>query len=955
VATPGQQQDRWRQLEAIFQAALDLEPDHRSDYLTSACGADLELRGEVESLLKSARDTVGFLATPIQDAARGVAGASAQPGRRIGSYEILRVLGEGGMGTVFLAARADEHYRRQVAIKLMHAGLGYSVSMQARFRAERQILANLDHPNIARLLDGGLTSFEEAGSTPGVPYLVMEYVDGVTIDVYCREHRLKLDDRLRLFLTMCAAVEYAHNNLVVHRDIKPANILVSSAGVPKLLDFGIAKLLDPEFGSEEAPRSRATEHLMTPEYASPEQIRGEPVTTSTDVHGLGMLLYELLTGRRPFLTSGKSPLETARIICEQLPESPSAAAHTSSSLPVAEVRKLKGDLDNIVLMAMRKEPDRRYASVAQLAADVRAYMNGYPLVARTDHWLYRSQKFVRRHRAGVAAGVLAVFALVGFSIAMGVLARRATREQQIAQRQAQFLSDMFQASTPEEARGSTITARDLLDRGAQRVDKEFAAQPEVRASLLENIAQAYESLGVLDQAQKLAERSYTLRSQISGPDSAGNAGVLDLLATVIRLQGDYPKAEPFFRRLVAIRRRATGEDNLDFATALSDLGECLYLENKDSEAETILRQSLAIHRRLGPDFGPATRNYLALLLERKGEYPEAAQLLSEAAEIDRRTRGGDSPEYATALHNFGSALIDAGDLRGAEAKLREALAIRRKVLPANHPNLFYSLNNLAFVLLNEGDWQGGEPFAREALALTEKSLGEQHPLVASSRNGLARVLEAKSDFPAASQQFRLALDILHSANQSDGWSAAQITLNLAMLDLDRGEYAEAERLSRQSLERFQKLGGNDTPAVATALIELAEDRLFQGDPKAAEPLLRQAVKIRQEKFRPGHPAIIFAQTRLGEELVAADEAAQAEPILRQAVAMAQKPEFPLPAWQVAEPEDALAGCLQILRRQPEAEKWRAISQVPLQTDPRPAFRVPASERLNKLAPSSRDN
>ncbi len=947
--TPERRADRWKTVEAVFQTAADLAPELRPGYLDSACGADSELRCEVESLLQSAGATLGFLADPIQETARELAGKPGLAGHRIGPYEILRELGAGGMGTVFLAARADEHYERQVAIKVMHALLENSASMQARFRAERQILANLDHPNIARLLDGGVTSLGGGPASQGAPYLVMEYVDGVTLDEFCLERKLSADDRLRLFLVVCAAVEYAHNNLVVHRDIKPANILVSASGVPKLLDFGIAKLLTAELDAETNARTRTTEHLMTPEYASPEQIRGAPVTTSTDVYGLGVLLYEMLTGRRPFAAGTKSPIELALMICEREPELPSAAV--SSAGRPAEARKLKGDLDNIVLMAMRKEPGRRYASVAQMSADVRAYLDGYPLIARTDHWAYRSRKFVRRHTWGVAAGVFMLLALIGFSTAMGVFARRARREQEIAQRQAQFLSDMFQASTPQKARGTTITARDLLDRGSQRVNTEFSSEPEVRASLLENIAGAYESLEVLDQAENLATQAYNLRSKIDGPDSLATAGALDLLATVIRLQGNYQKAEPLFSRVVAIRRRALGKDSLDVAASLSHLGECLYLLNEDAEAESTLRQSLAIDQRHGTNLGAETRNYLALVLERKGEYPEAIELLREATEIDRRATGTDDPDYAIALSNLASAFIDVGDLDTAETKLREALAIRRKILGNNHPDLHYSLNNLAFVLLNKGEWEAAEPYARETLALTRRQLGDSHPLVAGSYNGLGRILEAEREFPAARQEFRHGLDILRRLHQSSGWTWAQINLNLSMLELDSGGYAEAERLARLSLDRFRALGSESTPLFATGLIELAQDRLFQHDPHGAEPLLRQALKIRQEAFRPGHPAIIFVQTRLGEALIAEGKEALAETILRQAVDSAHAAKFRLPAWQIAEPESALGACLRALGRKQEAEQFIAQSQAGLQENPRPAFRRQSYLRLAEFTPA----
>jgi len=928
-----------------------MTPELLPEYLNKACGDDAELRREVESLLASAGQSLDFLAKPIQDAAQAVAGQPNIIGQRIGPYRVLRALGKGGMGTVYLAARADDHYDRQVAIKLMHMGLGASESMQVRFRSERQILANLYHPNIARLLDGGVTSLDGAVGPPTVPYLVMEYVDGVPIDEHCRRKSLSIDDRLRLFRVVCGAVEYAHNNLVVHRDIKPANILVSAAGVPKLLDFGIAKLLDPDLGDNPLSRTKTTQRLMTPEYASPEQIRGEVVTTASDVYELGVLLYELLAKQRPFRLSARSPLELAAIICDQQPEFPSASLAARPDGAV-EAKKLKGDLDNIVLKAMHKEPSRRYASVALLSADVLAYLEGYPLLAGTNKWGYRAGKFVRRHKLGVAAAAVTLLALVGFSIGMGLLAKRTTRDQLIAQRQAQFLSDMFQAATPEQARGDKFTARDLLDRGAQRVDKEFASEPQVRASLLENIAGAYRSLGVLEQAESLSQRAYDLQTQIGGASAPSSAAALEILASVIRLKGQYQRAEPLFRRLVAIRRKVPGGNHVEVASALSGFGECLYLEAKDQEAEPILREGLAIYRHNGPNVGSENRNYLALLLERKGKYAEAVSLLREAVEIDRRTIGTDAPEYAISSHNLASVLIDLGDLSGAESRLRETLAIRRKVLGNDHPDLFYSLNNLAFVLLNEGNWEEAEPFAREALALNLRVLGKDHPQVAGARNGLARVFEAESKFPEADQQFQLAMDTLRAANQADGWYAAQIGLNMAMLELDRGHYADAESIARQSLEKLRKIGGNHAPAVATALIEVAEDRIFQQDPKSAEPLLREALAIRQKTFQPGHATIIAAQTRLGEALIGEGESAEAEPILQQAVGSAYQAPFPMPVWQVAEAQSALGACLLALGRRSEAENLIHSSQPGLQKHPRPAFRRQAADRLKNLSQKS---
>src|ERR1700677_4206354 len=310
------QRDHWQRIEELFYAALDLDSAARPGFIQQACGSDLDLLKEVESLLGSSAKTMGFARNAVMQVARQQTIEPQPVGKRIGAYKLLRIIGEGGMGTVYLATRADELYRQGGVIKLMHPGFGPSQGMLLRFSAERQILANLNHPNIARLLDGGMTA-------DGIPYLVMEYVNGVPIDDYCRQNNLSVDDRLKLFGSVCAAVEYAHKNLVIHRDINPANILVTADGVPKLLDFGIAKLLDPQSGTPAL--TRTSERLMTPEYASPEQMRGDQITTSTDVYALGVLLYELLAGRRPFQIATKSPLEVAQVVCEQDPEPPSRA------------------------------------------------------------------------------------------------------------------------------------------------------------------------------------------------------------------------------------------------------------------------------------------------------------------------------------------------------------------------------------------------------------------------------------------------------------------------------------------------------------------------------------------------------------------------------------------------------------------------------------------------------
>jgi serine/threonine protein kinase len=442
--------ERWRLIEELFHAAVELPPNERGDFLASACGGDVSLRAEIEKLIDGDDRAGSFIETPPALDKTTIAlpepDAESITGLRLGAYEVTREIGRGGMGTVYLAARADEEFRKRVAIKLVTAGFDHESIIQ-RFRNERQILAGLDHPNIARLLDGGTTE-------SGAPYFVMEYIEGQTIRDYCDSHRLSTIERLKLFRTVCSAVHFAHQNLIVHRDIKPANILVTADGTPKLLDFGVAKLLSPI--AQATDITEVTSRMMTPEYASPEQARGETITTASDVYSLGVLLYELLTGHRPYRVDSRSLIEIIEAICEQEPAKPSTVIGRTETSPGAgrtEVtltpeavsdardsephrlrRELEGDLDNIVLKAMRKEPQRRYASVEQFSEDIKRYFKGLPVIARRDTLSYRTSKFIARHKAGVAAAALLIIALLGGAVTTLWQAHVARQERDKAER-----------------------------------------------------------------------------------------------------------------------------------------------------------------------------------------------------------------------------------------------------------------------------------------------------------------------------------------------------------------------------------------------------------------------------------------------------------------------------------------------------------------------------------------
>ena len=520
----------WQRADAILDEALDLPPGERAAFLDRACGGDAQLRALVERLLNAAEiEDPGFKSGGALQGSFGdnfrqelTKSDEVPPGTLIGRYRIVREIGRGGMAKVYLAERADGQFRQEVAVKLLESGISTS-QIARRFDRERQILAQARHPGVARLLDGGT-------GPGGRPYLVMEYVDGRPIERYCDEERLSVPDRLRLFLQVAQAVEDAHRNLVVHRDIKPSNILVTGEGHAKLLDFGIAKLLDPTATSGEALTGSAI-RLMTPAWASPEQVRGNPVTTASDVYQLGLLLYLLLTGCFPYDVGDGNPAARMLAIAQEEPVKPSVAvtapqtcgvapgqeprtaeeiARARGTTPARLRRMLSGDLDAIILMALCKEPDRRYGSVAQLIDDLERFFAGRTISARPDTWTYRTGKLIKRHSAAFTAAALA--ALIGLALGLAYTSEL-MQERDRARRQAEFLGELFEGTSPGGAQGEALTPRQLLDRGVARVELELKGEPELQADLLEDLGNMYRNLGLHQEARDLQARAEALRGE----------------------------------------------------------------------------------------------------------------------------------------------------------------------------------------------------------------------------------------------------------------------------------------------------------------------------------------------------------------------------------------------------------------------------------------------------------
>ncbi|MGH9391323.1 MAG: tetratricopeptide repeat protein, partial [Vicinamibacteria bacterium] len=647
-----------------------------------------------------------------------------------------------------------------------------------RFRTERQILASIEHPNIARLLDGGSTE-------DGLPYIVMEYVDGTPIDAYCDTHRLTIEERLRLFQSVCAAVHFAHQNLVVHRDLKPANVLVTSESVPKLLDFGIAKLLNPEFGAAALEPTRTNSRMMTPEYASPEQVRGETVTTASDVYSLGVLLYELLTGHRPYRVRNRPLHEVERAICEDEPTPPSAVVGLVEELPgdapaitpdgVSSARastasrlrrRLEGDLDNICLMAMRKERQRRYGSVEQLSEDIGRALEGLPVKARRPTLAYRSSKFVRRHKVGVAAALLFLVSMLTFSV---LLFRERNRAQSEAAKVAainRFLQQTLRSADPVDGLAHDVTVAEALDEAAGKIETSFPDEPEIRAELQFTIGASYYRLGKYDQALSLLRSSAETLEKTVGSDDPNLANVLESLSHVRNAQGDTAEAVSLLERTLAIREKAYGSLDPSVADALTNLGGTYRDHGEYAKAEKALQRALEITERiLGPDHPEvvSTLTNLGGLYAYQGRYAEAEPLFRRALEIAEKALGPDHASVATILSNLGAVLVDQGEYEKAESVLLRAVSVGEKAWGPEHPSVATTMTNLGGLYLKGGRYDEAETLLERSLQIVEKNSGPRHLSVATALNNLAGLYLERGRHSDAEPLYWRALEIVEDA------------------------------------------------------------------------------------------------------------------------------------------------------------------------------------------------
>lgn len=837
---------RWERLQVLFEAAQAMPADTAEAYLRETCPDDPALAAEVRALLEALGRT-SSMSEAVERAAQdaGVAAALDATGRTYGNWRVLGPLGQGGMGTVWRAERVDGAYEQQGALKLLNPWLLDAGYVQ-RFVQERQILANLKHPGIAQLLDGGI-------GDGGVPFLVMELVEGEQILQYANAAELDLPFRLALFRKVCAAVQHAHQNFVVHRDIKPGNILVTRDGEPKLLDFGIAKVV----GAGARAETRAATRLLTPDYASPEQLRGEGVTTASDVYALGIVLYELLSGKRPPSRGGKPTDPAVPRPSTQVARALAAgSAHMHAGRAKAWLRKLRGDLDTVVLKALAFEPERRYATAREFADDLGRVLESRPVLARPDAWSYRARLFVRRNRLPVAfAGALALFLVLGSAALLQLSLRladerdRAEREARAASEVSAFTLGLFRGANPQSAQGKLPTLRDLLDRGAERIETELAGHPLVQAKMLREIGDAYRQISQPARGRALLERAVALYEAAGQVQSREYSAALDSLGELQRASGALSDAEATHRRNLALRQSFEPQDPVEVAQSMNNLG---------------------------------------LTILDAGRVVEAKALLGRTLEIREHTVPPDSHNMIASMINYGIAQRDLGELAESEATFREALLRRRRAFGEHHMSTAVAYAHVSRTVAALGRLDEAEALERAALAIRREVFGDESSEVAYSLANLGAVLAAQDRRAEAESLLRDAVAIEQRVAGADGVAMMAGIIQLGRLLRIDGRFDEAEALLVRAYEARRERLDPGSPTTADAAMQLAQLRIDQGRIADARALVAATHAILDLGVLPaGHPDRAYARLlsarlawRDGAAAMARSEAAAACEALR---------------------------------------------------------------------------
>lgn len=835
---------RWDLLKDWFARISALEGKARADLLGELRAQDSALADEVGALLASDARQATRVGSAVAFAARAVT-ESSRIGRRIGPWKLVREIGHGGMGTVYLAERGDAEFVQQIALKLVRAGSA-SDQLMARFQAERRILARLQHPNIARFIDGGRTE-------DGQPWFGMELIEGTPLGRHCDQHKLTIDERLKLFEDVCRAVAYAHSNLVVHRDLKPDNIFVTADGQVRLLDFGVAKVLTED--ETQPTLTRTGFRIMTPSYAAPEQLTGAPVGTATDVYSLGVVLYELLSGVRPYDVEGKSITELEKVICETEPPRPSArlvqrvtatpdkgaTIAAARSVEVSQLKRLlEGDLDVICMRALRKEPDRRYSSVEALLDDIIRHRTGRPVAARPDSAAYRVRKFVRRNRLAVGASAVALVLLTGttafYLVQIAQERDRARDEALKANEVASFLRGIFTQADPEEVRGATVTAEELLEAAASRIERDLSNQPELKASMLRLIGEVFAQLGLAERASKLQEEALAIHRSIFGNLNLETAASALSLGTTRQDLGDLEGSGALLKEGLAIREALLERPNADISDAMRHLAYWMETSGDDASAIRLYKEALAQDSVLFPpgnDRVAKVSTRLGSVLGRLDSLDAAERLMRGALAAQRRLYGDTSSDVASTLRNLGSIRRQQGDLEEAEKLLLESVAIRRIVYGDTSHDVANALNTYGRVLADRGEYDQAIKSQRELIGIWEYIHRGFHPNIAAAYFSLGDYYRESGSNEEAVRAYRHSIIVQDSVLPVGHRNRAYPLIGVGRAYENLGRYEEAEAAFVRALAIRKGALRSGDGGIAEVIRRLAELSEREGKPANA--------------------------------------------------------------------------------------------------------------------------
>jgi serine/threonine protein kinase len=797
----------------------------------------------------------------------------------IGPYRLIQMLGEGGMGEVWRAEQT-EPFHRIVALKLIKAGMD-TKAVVARFDSERQALALMEHPNIAKVFDAGATS-------TGRPYFVMEYVPGIPITAYCDKHCLAIRERLGLFMQVCEGVQHAHQKAIIHRDLKPSNVLVEELDqrpVPKIIDFGLAK----------ATGQRLTEMTMftevgamvgTPAYMSPEQADSNErnIDTRTDVYSLGVILYELLVGALPF---GAQDLREAGMeamlqkIRQQEATRPSTkikfwgdsskdAAAKRREDPFSLERHLRGELDWITMKALEKERARRYGSPSELAADIQRHVQDQPVLAGPPSATYRVRKFIRRHRFGVGVALAGVVLLLAFATTMALQARRIARERDRANRITDFMVGMFKVSDPNEARGNSVTAREILNQASKEIATGLSKDPEVQSDLTQTMARTYVNLGLFSLAHGLANTALENRRRMLGPENPKTLESMTLLGWILDREGRDSEAEKLTRHALGIEKRVLGSEDPLTLEAMDNLAVILEKTGRYQEEEALQHDLVAIRsRRLGPESLATLRSMsnLASAVSVQGRSVEAEQMYRKTLELEHRVLGPEHPQTIATTHNLANIVQAQGRYAEAEKLYRETLATEERVLGPDHPDTADTMVTLANVLgYGEGHTAEAEALYRKSLEIEQRAVGAEHPYTIRALEGLANSLSTEGHYADAEKLHRQILSVRQRTLAPEHADVLLSKYNLADVLFREGHSPEAEKLFREILEAQIRVLGPENPDTLASQASLARVLITEGHYREAESMARKAFEIQLRVLGPQHADSLNTLQYLGMAL-----------------------------------------------------------------------------------------